>query len=74
MEEIAAWHNGLTGIDQMIVFVRRNPAGLCEVEVRTVEGSRLQELLTEANALALAAQIRKRARGRWERVLVPAEL
>ncbi|WP_412543086.1 hypothetical protein R8Z50_11560 [Longispora sp. K20-0274] len=69
MEELAAWHNGREGLEQMLIFVRRNPqGGLCEVEIRTVEGSKLQELLSTADALALAGQIRTAAKGRWERI------
>ncbi len=73
VEELAAWHNDATGFDEMIVFVRRNPSsGSCEVEIRTHERSKLQELLSEPNAFALAAQIRKAARGRWRRLDVTA--
>ncbi|MGY0234101.1 hypothetical protein [Longispora urticae] len=71
VEDLAAWHNGRTGPEAMAVTVRRNPDGTCEVEVRTHSAQRLQDQLTEANAFALAADIRRAARGRWQRADVP---
>ncbi|GIG55700.1 hypothetical protein Lfu02_00720 [Longispora fulva] len=74
MEELAAWHNGRDDLERMVVIVRRNlSSGSCEVQVSTAEGPKLQELLTEANAFALATQIRKTAKGRWERVNMSAQ-
>ncbi|MEV6527561.1 hypothetical protein AB0M43_37110 [Longispora sp. NPDC051575] len=71
VEDLAAWHNGRTGSEAMAVIVRRNPNRTCEVEVRTHGVPRLQEQLTEANAFALAADIRRAARGLWQRADVP---
>ncbi|GIG59749.1 hypothetical protein Lfu02_41210 [Longispora fulva] len=75
MELLAAWHNVRDPDDpeHMAVFVRRDPSGgLCEVEVRTPAGPKPQEPMSEANAFALAAQIRRAARGTWQRIPAPA--